>query len=86
MGAYEHSTIAMHPADTNQDYTITQSEFNAYNQAWRNNTDWQTTQNTIAADFLTRAGYILQKGGRILFCTCVITEIDRSAEKNCVKN
>jgi len=64
MGAYEHSTIAMHPADTNQDYTITQSEFNSYNQAWRNNTDWQTSQKTIAADFLTRAGYILQKGGR----------------------
>jgi len=64
IGAYEHSTTITHPADTNQDYTITQSEFDAYNQAWRNDTDWQPTPNTVSADYLTRAGYILQKGGR----------------------
>jgi len=64
IGAFEHSTTIKHPADTNQDFIITQPEFNTYNQAWRNNTDWQTTQNSVAADFLTRAGYILQKGGR----------------------
>jgi len=64
IGAFEHSTIIMHPADTNQDYTITQSEFDAYNQAWRNDIDWQSNPNPVAADYLTRAGYILQKGGK----------------------
>jgi len=66
IGAFEHSTTITHPADTNQDYTISQSEFDAYNHAWRNKTDWQSNPNPVAADFLTRAGYILQKGGKYL--------------------
>ena len=64
IGAYEHSTTITHPADTNKDYTITQSEFNNYNQAWRNDTYWQNNPTPVAADYLTRAGYILQKGGK----------------------
>ncbi len=63
MGAYEHSTTALHPADTNQNWILELSEFNAYNTAWRNSTDWSTAPSTIPMDYVTRAGYLSKSGG-----------------------
>ena len=63
MGAFERSTSALHPADTNGDNAISQSEFEAYNEAWRTNEAWPTAPPAIPVDFVTRAGYLLQKGG-----------------------
>jgi hypothetical protein len=63
IGAYERSTSALHPADTNGDNAISQSEFDAYNVAWRTNESWPAGPELIPVDFVTRAGYLLQKGG-----------------------
>jgi hypothetical protein len=63
IGAYERSTTALHPADSNGDQSISQAEFDAYNTAWRTNDTWPTAPSIIPIDFVTRAGYILQKGG-----------------------
>ena len=63
IGAFERSVAALHPADTNGDSTISGSEFEAYNSAWRNNEIWSVAPETIPVDFVTRAGYLLQKGG-----------------------
>ena len=63
VGAYERETTSLHPADTNGDQKISQSEFDEYNAAWRTNGVWQTAPAIISADFVTRAGYLLQKGG-----------------------
>lgn len=63
IGAYERSTTALHPADTNGDSSISIAEFEAYNAAWRNNEVWSVAPETIPVDFVTRAGYLLQKGG-----------------------
>ena len=63
IGAYERSTTALHPADSNGDQSISQAEFDAYNTAWRTNDTWPTAPSIIPIDFVTRAGYLLQKGG-----------------------
>ena len=63
IGAYERNTAPLHPADTNEDSIITLDEFNAYNTAWRANDTWPTPPNEIPIDYVTRAGYLLQKGG-----------------------
>ena len=63
IGAFERSAAALHPADTNGDNSISSAEFEAYNSAWRNNEIWSVAPETIPVDFVTRAGYLLQKGG-----------------------
>ena len=63
IGAFERNTAPLHPADTNGDSSISSDEFNAYNAAWRANDIWPTAPAVITADFVTRAGYLLQKGG-----------------------
>ncbi|MDG1114009.1 MAG: right-handed parallel beta-helix repeat-containing protein, partial [Pseudomonadales bacterium] len=63
IGAYERFTGALHPADTNGDQSISQVEFDTYNAAWRTNEAWPTLPSIIPVDFVTRAGYLLQKGG-----------------------
>ena len=63
IGAYERSIAALHPADTDNNSSISQSEFDAYNAAWRINEDWPSEPTRIPVDFVTRAGYLLQKGG-----------------------
>jgi hypothetical protein len=63
IGAYERNTTALHPADTNGDFVISSEEFESYNSAWRANDIWPTSPEVITADFVTRAGYLLQKGG-----------------------
>ena len=63
IGAYERSTTGLHPADSNGDSVISAAEFEAYNTAWRTNDTWATAPSQIPVDFVTRAGYLLQKGG-----------------------
>ena len=63
IGAYERNTTDLHPADTNGDSVISSAEFEAYNTAWRENDVWPAAPAIITADFVTRAGYLLQKGG-----------------------
>jgi hypothetical protein len=63
IGAYERSTTALHPADSNGDSAISAAEFEAYNTAWRANDTWATAPSQIPVDYVTRAGYLLQKGG-----------------------
>ena len=63
IGAYERSTTALHPADTNGDNEISKDEFDAYNTAWRSNAVWDSAPSIIPIDFVSRAGYLLQSGG-----------------------
>ena len=63
IGAYERETSNLHPADINGDQTISQAEFDNYNAAWRANELWTIAPEVIPVDFVTRAGYLLQKGG-----------------------
>jgi len=53
----------LHPADTNSDSSISREEFDAYNNAWRATETWPNPPASTEADFVTRAGYLLQKGG-----------------------
>jgi hypothetical protein len=64
IGAYERSTTALHPADTNGDNEISSEEFAAYNAAWRANDIWETAPALIPIDYVSRAGYLLQSGGK----------------------
>ena len=64
IGAYERSTTALHPADTNGDNEISKDEFDAYNAAWRSNAVWESAPSIIPIDFVSRAGYLLQSGGK----------------------
>ena len=64
IGAYERSTTALHPADTNGDNEISKDEFDAYNAAWRGNAVWESAPSIIPIDFVSRAGYLLQSGGK----------------------
>jgi hypothetical protein len=63
IGAYERNTAALHPADLNGDWVISQTEFDDYNAAWQANTEWVNEPNPIPMNYVTRAGYLLQKGG-----------------------
>jgi formylglycine-generating enzyme required for sulfatase activity len=53
-----------HPADTNQNKVIEQSEFDSYNQAWRNDTTWPSTGESVPTNFITWAGHLLLNGGK----------------------
>lgn len=63
IGAYERSTMAMHPADLNSNWIIEESELSAYVTAWKNNTAWVNGPNPIPMNYVSRAGYLSQKGG-----------------------
>ena len=52
-----------HPADINQDWEITQQEFNDYNNAWKQRKTWSIEPYNIPVQYLTRAGYIVTSGG-----------------------
>jgi formylglycine-generating enzyme required for sulfatase activity len=53
-----------HPADTNQNKVIEQTEFDTYNQAWRKDTIWPATGESVPTNFITRAGHLLLNGGK----------------------
>lgn len=63
LGSYEFNNSALHPADINADLVISTAEFNAYAAAWKNAQVWASSPVVIPADFVTRAGYLLQNGG-----------------------
>ncbi|MDG1206569.1 MAG: choice-of-anchor Q domain-containing protein, partial [Pseudomonadales bacterium] len=63
IGAYERFTGLLHPADADGNSSISQAEFAAYNASWRTNDVWATAPSIIPIDFVTRAGYLLEKGG-----------------------
>ena len=63
MGAYEFSNTDRHPADLNDDWSISESEYNAYAAAWKNDQAWARQPSPIPADYATRAGYIKANGG-----------------------
>jgi len=60
--AFSQTLERYHPADTNVNGIIEESEFTAYNNAWRNDSFWSTHFGSVPKDYLTRAGYILLKG------------------------
>jgi parallel beta-helix repeat protein len=63
MGAYEYNPTIPHPADTNSNFTIEESEYTAYNNAWRSNLPWTNTPENIPIEYNTRAGFLAENGG-----------------------
>jgi len=63
IGAFEFSPNIMHPADTNQNWVIETNEFNSYNEAWKKGNLWINGPNPIPASYLTRSGFLMQRGG-----------------------
>jgi len=63
MGCFEFDNTGRHPADTDENGVITQAEFDAYSTAWKTDADWPTGPSPVPADYLTRAGFILNEGG-----------------------
>ena len=51
-----------HPADTNEDFSLSIAELTAYGAAWKSGQNWSVGPNPIPIGFLTRAG-ALWKGG-----------------------
>jgi hypothetical protein len=64
LGCYEFSNSAPHPADVNVDWIISESEYNDYASAWKNDAPWSTGPSPIPADWVTRAGFLKQNGGK----------------------
>jgi hypothetical protein len=62
IGAYEHSSTDYHPADTNNDWSLSSEEVSAYETAWKNGNTWSTGPSQIPMNYLTRAGFIHQSG------------------------
>lgn len=62
LGCYEFNTTATHPADTNADFVMTASEYNAYAAAWKAGQTWTNGPypgpNPMLANYVTRAGYL----------------------------
>jgi hypothetical protein len=63
LGCYEFNNGAFHPADTDTNWVISTDEFNAYAAAWKNSLGWTNGPNPIPANFVTRAGFLLQQSG-----------------------
>ena len=65
IGAYEYSNAERHPADTTTDppeFVLDADEYNDYQSKWQQGS-LDTNGHPIPADYLTRAGYLLQAGG-----------------------
>ncbi|MCL4177660.1 MAG: hypothetical protein KJ072_07910 [Verrucomicrobia bacterium] len=62
LGCYEFSDTEKHPADTDGNWTISEVEYSAYAAAWRNRQPWSSGPNPIPADYVTRAGYLMETG------------------------
>ena len=63
LGCYQFTTNVFHPADTNQDWTISPAEYTAYAAAWKAGQAWSNGPNPIPANYVTRAGYLMTNGG-----------------------
>jgi hypothetical protein len=62
IGAYEFTTTEKIPSDQNEDWALTQEEFNAYAEAWRKGETWHKGPEPIPIDYVTRSGYLQKKG------------------------
>jgi parallel beta-helix repeat protein len=62
IGAYEFSTTQRIPSDQNEDWILTNEEFNAYAEAWRKGEPWNSGPDPIPIDYVTRSGYLQKKG------------------------
>ncbi len=63
IGAFEFNNTRFHPADVNQDWVLSASEYSAYAADWKNNQTWSSGPNPIPADYVTRAGFLQNQGG-----------------------
>ena len=63
IGAFEFFTSDLHPADTNNNWIIDQTEFNTYRTSWKNGTPWHSDVFPIPPAYITRAGYLFRSGG-----------------------
>jgi len=63
IGAYEYNPTIPHPADTNKNFIIEESEYTSYNNSWHENLPWSTEQTEIAIEYNTRAGFLIENGG-----------------------
>ena len=61
IGAYEFTTTEKIPSDQNEDWKLSQEEFNAYAEAWRKGETWQKGPEPIPIDYVTRSGYLQKK-------------------------
>ncbi len=52
-----------HPADLNADLQLNTPELAAYASAWQDGSAWPTGPNPIEVSFVTRAGFLVQRGG-----------------------
>jgi hypothetical protein len=62
IGAYEFTTTEKIPSDQNEDWILTNEEFNAYAEAWRKGETWTSGPDPIPIDYVTRSGYLQKKG------------------------
>ena len=53
----------VHPADLNADLQLNTPELAAYASAWQNGNAWPAGPNPIEVSFVTRAGFLVQRGG-----------------------
>lgn len=63
MGADEMSNTDPHPADLNDDWVISEAEYTAYAAAWKSDQAWSRQPSPVPADYVTRAGYLMQQSG-----------------------
>ena len=63
LGAYEFNNTLYHPADVNLDWTISATEYTNYAAAWKISQPWPSGPSKISADYVTRAGFLLNQGG-----------------------
>lgn len=63
LGCYEFGTSAFHPADANEDWTISEAEFTAYAAAWKQTQTFPQGPDPVPASYVTRAGFIQLSGG-----------------------
>jgi len=63
IGAYEYNPTIPHPADTNKNFIIEESEYTPYNNSWHQNLPWPTEPTEIEIEYNTRAGFLIENGG-----------------------
>jgi len=64
IGAYEHSTTELHPADSNQNWNIEANEFEKYNSYWKQGLKWTIVPESIPVDYVTKAAFLMQSSGK----------------------
>lgn len=55
-------SISVHPADTDSNYYLTETETTNYEQTWKSGSIWGIEPNPIPVSYLTRAAYLWKAG------------------------